>query len=143
MFYHEMVEFITKAVVRYAKIVRDRQVTLISSAVNHDEKELQFKSSYIDIESKKKSKELEIYQKVIIEINNVERVRESLHNFLNEIQIIYFIEETKKIHTEEEIHQGLEMHRVNLEELVNQTSELMVSIIELTLESVLNIKVKP
>jgi hypothetical protein len=144
MFYHEMVECITKSVIRYATIVRDKHVALISSAINqqNNEKEEQIAPSATRREPIRTSKEMDAYQKVIIAVNNVERVRESLKNFLNELELNTFIKTAKEIHSEEEIRKCLEMHHDNLRDLVNQTDEFLVSMIDLSLELVLNNKVK-
>jgi len=143
MFYHEIVECITKAVVRYATIMRDKHVSLISSVKSHENnnKQTQIATS-VRKEPLNMSKEMDAYQKVVIAVNNVERVRESLNNFLKELELSDFIETTKEKIMEEDSRKCIEMHRVNLQELVNQTDEFMISMIDLSLELVLNNKVK-
>lgn len=135
MFFDEIVECLSKAVCKYATQVKENNQQigqLLQSSTNLSMQNIS--SNKLTI---KPGSPLDQYQKLIITTNNLEKVRESLKTFLNDLEFYKY----QAIAEKQDRLKQFEVSKAQLETLLNNSSEFIIQIIEQTLETIICNKV--
>ena len=135
IFFNELIECLSKAIIRYANLVKENNQLIITALTAASNTSL---NSAANAESHQAAKapKLDAYQKIVITTNNIEKVRESLKAFVNETDY-------QKLHTMDKGEKGktLEVNRLLFETCINNTSDYLVQVIEQTMEIIVNTKI--
>jgi hypothetical protein len=130
LFLNEIIEILANAIIRYAKLVKENNQQLINSLALATSNNGGSHSA--QQQHQRSPTKLDAFQKLIISANNMERVRESLRQFLNELDYYNMHATYEKL----DKTRTLESNRLQIETLIAYASEQLVQYIEQTLEMV-------
>jgi len=140
MLFNELIESLSRAIIRYANLVKESNQSIINpptpihTSTNMDE---QMNNSLCI------SKPLDNYQKLLIATNNIERVRESLKVFLTEVETQRQNQSNSNASAPitSDRQKLIETNRALFENFISETNEYLIQIIEHSLNIIVNTKI--
>ena len=138
---NELIESLSRAVIRYANLVKESNQLILNPSPTSSPSLSSPEQQPVNTLSI--GKPSETYQKIIITTNNIERVRESLKNFLAEIDV-HNNNHQKATNTSSITPDKLkviESNRAIFETCISETSDYLIQIIENSLEIIVNSKI--
>ncbi|RNA09726.1 BAI1-associated 3-like [Brachionus plicatilis] len=131
MFFVEIVDSLSKAIIKYASQIKDSNVKTQNSQCNVNFSTNQ-SNSY-----QKFGSELDYFQRLVITANNLEKVRDTFRAFYHDLEFDKYQSQAEK----QDKIQLFEINKAHLEIMVNNTCEALVQALEQSLEIIVANKI--
>lgn len=133
----ELIENLSRFIIKYATMVKELDNQIINSPQTSATASRDYLNTGAATMQSRPSK-LDIFQKILITTNNIERVRESFKNVLNDLDYYRIHMNLEKL----DRSRTLETNRITLETCIQKTSDLIQTIIEQILELIVTNRVR-
>ncbi|CAF0819214.1 unnamed protein product [Brachionus calyciflorus] len=133
MFFSEIIDCFSKGITRYATLIQENN----NKNLSNQNLQSGFNLSNQNLKYQKFGSELDIYQRLVITSNNLEKVRESFKQFLIDLDF----EKCQPLAEKCDNVQLYDLNKAQLETLINNTCEYCVQIIEICLDIIVTNKI--
>lgn len=131
MFFIEIIECLSKAIIKYAVQIKDSNTKTQTSQTSINT------NSILENTYQKFGSELDPFQRLIITANNLEKVRDTFKNFYYDLEYDKYHHQAEKL----DKTQLYEINKAHFEIVINNTCESLVQVIEQSLELIVTQKI--
>lgn len=131
MFFIEIIECLSKAIIKYAIQIKDSNTKTQTSQTNINTQ------AFLENTYQKCGSELDPFQRLIITANNLEKVRDSFKTFYHDLEYDKYQCKAEK----QDKIQLYEINKAHFEIVISNTCESLVQVIEQSLELIVTQKI--